>query len=591
MLTNSLPLGETLSLNTYKCGHIFTEEKISLDEQSLDFVSKDGSGKIARDYQKAGVEFIIKSGFNAIIGDQMRLGKTPQSLLALANAYEERTPCLILVRSANLWQWVREYKVWTDTLPNGIWPINGTKDYIPDGFSAYIISMDTFSRPSPCKCGHSYHKDKCKKSDCSCKIFRPDGDSMVDKLLSFGFKLVIADEAHSFKNTQSNRSQALVKFLHDISEEELLRQLKFSCIFCQYEWIEDITIKVNITDGVRNTKHHHQTECPRCHAKTARADEYKDLTNRRKCGVIMLTGTPIKNAAHEYFVPLNIVCPERFNSFEGFQREWLSPDGKRVIPYKLESFKRAIAPYVLRREKEDVFTDLPPLNRIFTVIQPDKDALVRSYNTILDGLESKLAARINPSYWDMKDELMELRRICGLMKVPWTADYLETCLMDSDKERYAVGIHHKDVRDILKHKLGGFENCLSLSGEDSAENKDRIMRQFEYSKQRVLVINMLAGGVGMDFHYVNNILILERQWSSADEEQFEFRFYNPDIKINNASTTCEYIVIKGSIEQFFYEMVEEKRKIFGETVGTNFDITKNNKSFKELVEMTVGSRL
>jgi SNF2 family DNA or RNA helicase len=37
------------------------------------------------------------------------------------------------------------------------------------------------------------------------------GDLMADKLLEFGFKFVIADEEHSFKNTDSNRTEALVK--------------------------------------------------------------------------------------------------------------------------------------------------------------------------------------------------------------------------------------------------------------------------------------------------------------------------------------------------------------------------------------------
>ena len=83
------------------------------------------------------------------------------------------------------------------------------------------------------------------------------------------------------------------------------------------------------------------------------------------------------------------------------------------------------------------------------------------------------------------------------------------------------------------------------------------------------------------------------KWSvnAADEEQFEFRFYNPDKSIKTASTNVEYVIAKGTIDEWFYDMVEEKRKIFGETIGTNWSVTNDNGSFKELMERTVASRL
>lgn len=614
-LVSSLSIGENNQLNTFKCGHVFSSTVVSLssiEKESLDFLSIDGS-KQARDYQKQGVEFIIESNFNCIIADQMRLGKTPQSLLALKNRLKEKTPCLILVRSANLWQWTREFRTWVTELPNGIFPIIGTKGFIFPGFSAYIMSMDTFSRKG-----------------------------MTDQLLKLGIRLLIVDEAHSFKNTDSNRSQSLVEFITRLNEGEMDNTLHFTCSRCAEEWDETGKIKFDKRIGHKVTSK--SSTCPKCqqycyiqqqhgesekytgdpeinkkikgllalscdtsttlHERISAKEKAEDTRvkyhieekkKRDPVGVVLLTGTPIKNRADEYFIPLNLIAPEKFPSLARFQNEWLVANDKgkytRIDPYRLDSFKKLIKPYVLRREKEDVFKELPKINRIFTVIEPDKDALVNSYNKILDKLETKLAEKVNPSFWDMADELTTLRRICGLMKVPFTSDYLETSLVDESKERYAVGIHHKDVRDMLYYKLGSEKNCFKLSGEDSAENKDRIMRNFETSSQRVLIINMLAGGVGMDFHYVNNVLILERQWSSADEEQFEFRFYNPDLKIKTASTTCEYIIIKGSIEQFFFDLVEDKRKIFGETIANHFNVTQDSTSFRELMEMTVSSRL
>lgn len=607
VLSQEYNLG-TSKLYSYKCGHLFAWEVHKLDSAALDFTST-GGDKHARDYQKTGVEFVFESNFNCIIADQMRLGKTPQSLLALKNALATRTPTLIVVKSANLWQWTREFKTWVTTLPNGIFPITmGSKSWIPPGFSAYIISMDTFSRPA------------------------------VQKLLrEIQFKLVIVDEAHSFKNSESNRSQALVDFIKFMNTGEESLELAFTCNRCQHEWTET---------GKRTYDKRHAQQvvskgsyCPKCKAycyisqQHSETDSYAPKENERQskllalandqstteherslalqraseiaplpradrepCGLILLTGTPILNRADEYFVPLNLVAPERFSSLEGFRRAWLQQDSKgqwsRVQPYRLEEFKRAIAPYVLRREKEDVYKDLPILNRIYTIIEPTKDAFSAEYNRLLDKMEVLLAEKANPSYWDMADDLMELRRICGMMKIMWTADYLEACLLDSSErsERYAVGIHHKSVRDILAMKLGE-QNCLKLSGEDNSDRKDWIMQHWQHAKEQILIINMLAGGVGMDFHYCNNVLILERQWNSPIEEQFEFRFYNPDLSIKKDPTNIEYIIAKGTIDEWWHDMVESKRRVFGETVANHWELSSDSSSFRELMERTLAGRL
>jgi SNF2 family DNA or RNA helicase len=567
-IISEVPISDTEILLSYKCGH--SDILIKELPKQLDFRAADSSKSfVARKYQEEGVDFIVNGfennpGFNCVIADQMRLGKTPQSLLALKNAYAKRTPCLIIVRGANLWQWVREYKVWTDTLPFGIYPIIGSKSFIPPGFSAYIISMDTLSR-----------------------------NGMIGKLLDFNFKLAIVDEAHSFKNTDSKRSQALVQFLQEISKEEITHTIPFICAICKFQWDEEVTINVNDNHSTVRK----EAYCPNCNAYNVHVAHKEKIKEnlQRKCGVILLTGTAIKNRADEYFIPLNIVAPEKFPSLARFRRDWLDQDqnGKwtRVKNHRYDEFKKTIRPYVLRREKEDVYTDLPPLNRIFTVIEIEDENLKKAYNKILDKLEHQLEKRSNFTFFDSIGDLMMLRQICGMAKVNWAADYLEASMLDSDTAKYAVGIHHHSVRDALAYKLAHL-GVLKLSGEDNAERKDRIMTMFEKSPERVLVINMLAGGVGMDFHYCNNVLILERQWSSADEEQFEFRFYNPDKSImGNRSTNIEYILAKGTIDEWFYDMVEEKRIIFGETIGNNWNIETDPTSFRQLIEQTVGNRL
>ncbi len=604
-------------LFTYKCGHMFAQDFDA--PRPLDLVGAN-PGKHARPYQAVGVDFIVNGhernpgGWNAIIGDKMRLGKTPQALLALKNS-PERYPALILVKSANLWQWIHEFKEFTSVLPLGIWPIVGSKGMIPPGFSAYIMSMDLLASEGTCAACNKplrlhvesidHPNGYCKKTGCSHPT--PSGDSMVERLLAFGFKALIVDEAHSMKNQSSARSQALIRFLHEISKAEITHDILFSCGICRETWTEQVTVQINATSQRVGKRSH----CPKCFTEVYQSSfrEKKDVV--RKCGVVMLTGTAIKNKADEYFVPLNIVAPDKFPSVESFRKRWLEMDSNgryRVKSYLIEQFRAEIEPYVLRREWEDVYGELPPLNRTPTIITIEDENLKKLYNATLDALEENMESKAKFNFFDSIGELTRLRQICGLAKCGWITNYIDTCLEDDPKAKWVIGLHHHAVADSLTFGLGKY-GVSKISGADSPEQKYAIMKGFQTSTDRVCLMNMLAGGVGLDMYYVENCLIAERQWSSADEEQFEARFFNPDMamvhdRLNSMPspsrfysqaapkvTNIEYIIAKGTIDEFFQNMVEQKREIFGETIANDWDLTKSADSFRELMEKTVAGRL
>ena len=649
-------------------------------------------------YQEEGAWFIYKGhgenshGFNAILGDQMRLGKTVQFLLALATAKrngDNRFPCLIIVKPANTWQWIREHDRWFSEEPLSLYPINSLDAFLPPGFDVYVISMDLIGRKGRCKaCKHhaERHKDandQCSMKDsktkktCECRQFIPGGDSMVEKLLKLNFRVCCADEMHSFKNTDSARTRGLIQFLYNIAQHETEQEFTFSCpfthdsnssIFEKYglsdaasaedilkaiklaafaahpdhggtsesfrdyqrdkekitelvlsgnhsktkiTWTEKIKIKLddrNTTATTSKTSH-----CPVCDAWVSMTAQTQ-INATQKCGIVLLSGTAIVNNAEEYFVPLHLVAPHRVPNIASFRRNWLDENNgyKTIKPWRLGQFHDFIAPYVLRREHKDVYKELPPLKRSFTIISIDDEALKKLYNQTLDIIELDMntKGRANYSYFDSIGELTKLRQICGLAKTRFAVQQIEAAMCDDNPyTRYAVGIHHHAVKDSLKLAFANSDiPILTLTGLDDAKEKDRIMREFMNSPERVTAINMLAGGVGMDFWYVENVLILERQFSSAYEDQFEARFYNPNKELVSQrmnewlgsdiwpverikNTEVEYIVAKGTIDEYFYRLVENKRRILHETIDTDWHIAQDSVSWQELLEQTLANRL
>ncbi len=584
---------------SYKCGHAFFETQAPEPERYLasrNYKSNFGT-KEAFEFQKEGVQFLFDANFNALIADPMGLGKTIQALLTAREARLEDGSrkfrhILAVVKAATTYQWYGEAKEWFDPAIHSVFLISGTRGFVPPGFDLYVISMDTLSR---------YMKT-------------PAGISV---LKSLGIDLVIVDECHSFKNPDSARSQALVKFLQDISISEIERDIELVCNFCtpksatgktelataaQLEpmrWKEKAKIKLDIrTSKQSNLSYQHISKCPRCGTRVVTYQDRIILDDReRSKGLIMLSGTPIENRAEEYFVTLNLLRPDIFTSLAGFRRNWLIQDDKgkysRIAPYRMESFRELTKNFIIRRKKTEVL-DLPPFRRTFRTIEIEDPKFKEAYNAALDSLQERVdeleAQGKEMNYFEMEANLMTLRRIVGTAKVPMAVEYIEEFLETVEDEKIAIGVHHDAVRDslyfLLKQK--GIE-VLKLSGEDSAEKKNDILKRFTESKTcRVLVINMVAGGVGLNIQAANNTLILERQWNASKEEQFEGRFWRQG---QTKPVLADYMIAAGiPTEDFFTTMVEEKRAICGESLdGWNFE--SDAEAVRQVVYQSLKSKL
>ena len=209
----------------------------------------------AYEFQKEGVQFIKETGYRCLIGDKMGLGKTVQALLALANdPSNDKLPTLYIVRSSTSWQWLLMHKEWMSSNPLGVYMIRGSKAFIPNGFSAYVVSMDTLGKLV------TWETDRTGQTI--------EGSAKLNRWIEeIGFKSVVVDECHSFKNVEARRSQALEIFLQ-------LTGIKYE---------------------------------------------------------IYLSGTAIKNRASEYYFTLHRLFPNEFPDKDTFQRQWCEKDEKGNI--------------------------------------------------------------------------------------------------------------------------------------------------------------------------------------------------------------------------------------------------------------------
>ena len=356
---------------------------------------------------------------------------------------------------------------------------------------------------------------------------------VLELLNTIGFKCVIVDECQSFKDSSSKRTIALIKLLQENDINYLLE----------------------------------------------------------------MSGTPIKNRASEYFVSLNLLAPAHFTSYAHFCRQWLLPNEKgiysRLNPVMATRFNEITSRWILRRESKDVQKDLPELRIAYRMIEIEDEDVKKSYNHQLDLFNNflKNTAKINSN--DLLGWLAKLRSITGQAKVPAAVEYTREFIdsMNGNKSKIAIGIHHKSVRDTLKivFESDGFKT-LSLSGEDDNFEKDRIAKEFNNNEdQQILIINMIAGGIGLNLQGCHNFLALERTWNGADEDQFHKRFHRHGQKSKVSGT---YLIAAGTIDEWFHELVYEKRNnLASMNIGDEIDDTQSAGFLREFSEFVVRHKL
>lgn len=369
---------------------------------------------------------------------------------------------------------------------------------------------------------------------------------LIDKILPLKIQIVIADEVQSFKNPRSARSQALVKL---------------------------------IQTGLIPHK-------------------------------IFLSGTPIKNRAGEYFTVLNLLAPGHFPSWKNFCTRWLEPERsksgaiiyKRLRKYSVDAFRELTSKWIIRRETAEVAPDLPSIRFNYQEVEITDQLIKKSYNAQLDLFANWLNAPGAKSNIGLLGWLAKLRHETEFAKIPAVAE-LAKDFLDSTEEsnaKLAIGIHHKDVRDSLHFSLEPY-GALKLSGENSPQEKQTIKERFWRPENRVLVINEQSGGVGTDgLQVCNNVFIVARQWSPADEEQFIKRF-NRDRSnlVKDGIMTAEqaslptYVTVlmaHNTIDVFFHEQNEDKKRILKDAYG-NWDLASDTDSLMELSMKVVEHRL
>ena len=229
-----------------------------------------------------------------------------------------------------------------------------------------------------------------------------------------------------------------------------------------------------------------------------------------------MSATPIYNFGDEMYNLLNLLKPGCLGDWSDFSREWCGYGAEIKDPKALGTYLRENFLF-LRRTREDVDRELPPVNKIVYQVDYDEEAVKSTQD-----LARQLAMRVTTgSFVERGQAARELdimiRHQTGVSKAKSVAQYVKV-LLESGEPILLAG-WHRDVYDIWQKELKDF-NPVMYTGSELTAQKERSKLDFIEGRSNLMMIS-LRSGIGLNGLQQRSSIVVfgELDWSPGIHEQ------------------------------------------------------------------------
>ncbi len=281
--------------------------------------------------------------------------------------------------------------------------------------------------------------------------------------------------------------------------------------------------------------------------------------------VFALSGTPIENHLGELWSIFQIVMPG------------LLPSKKEFMKLPAERVAQFIKPFVMRRKKEEVLTELPDLIEVVykNELEDQQKAI---YLAQLQQMRDRLAQVSDQEFQRSRVEilsgLMRLRQICDTPAL-FMEDYQGASgKLDSLRDllvQVADGGHRVLIFSQFKGMLEKIEQELpdlgltsfKITGSTPAKERQDMTKAFNQGERDAFLISLKAGGVGLNLTGADTVILVDLWWNPAVEAQAIGRAH----RMGQEETVEVYrLVTRGTIEEKIQELQEQKKHLVSQVL-------------------------
>ena len=289
---------------------------------------------------------------------------------------------------------------------------------------------------------------------------------------------------------------------------------------------------------------------------------------------LCLTGTPLENHLGDLWSQFDFLLPGLLGDARSFTRTWRTPIEKQGNTLRRNLLAQRVRPFILRRRKQDVASELPPKTLIVRSVELS-GAQRDLYETVRIAMDQRVREEIADkgfarSHIIILDALLKLRQVCcdpRLLKLTAAKNVQEHAKLDmlmemlpelvSEGRRILVFSQFTSMLELIeaelhKEKLG----YVKLTGD--TQNREEVVRRFQDGEVPIFLISLKAGGVGLNLTTADTVIHYDPWWNPAVENQATDRAH----RLGQLNNVFVYkLVVAGSIEEKILALQEKKAEL------------------------------
>ncbi len=308
--------------------------------------------------------------------------------------------------------------------------------------------------------------------------------------------------------------------------------------------------------------------------KNTKTKLYKAFLTLKAQHKLCLTGTPMENHLGEFWAQFNFLLPGFLGGQRQFTKLFRTPIEKHGELERKQLLNQRIKPFILRRTKDKIATELPPKTEIIQTlrIEGKQAELYESVRLAMDSrLKDIIADKgLKRSQIEVLDALLKLRQVCnhpkllsldGAKKVTQSAklDYLMETLPEQIDEGRKILIFSQftSMLSLIEDELiNAGIGYVKLTG--STTKRQELVDKFQCGEVPVFLISLRAGGVGLNLTAADTVIHFDPWWNPAVENQATDRAY----RIGQDKPVFVYkLIIENSIEEKIQKIQQNKAEL------------------------------
>jgi SNF2 family DNA or RNA helicase len=332
------------------------------------------------------------------------------------------------------------------------------------------------------------------------------------------------------------------------------------------------------------------------HIKNRSTRNAKSVKMIKSLHRLILTGTPIENSLDELWSLFDFLMPGLLSSYERFMEKYIRSPVKENSK-NLDLLKRKLSPFILRRMKKDVLSELPPVSEIVyhCHLTDTQENLYKSYAASAREELSQLVKKegFEKVQIHVLATLTRLKQICCHPAIfakedPESGDSAKYEMLMELLQNLIDGNHKTVIFSQYTRMLNIIRNELKQRGilfeylDGASKNRMGIVKRFnEDTDISVFLVSLKAGGSGLNLTGADTVIHYDMWWNPAVESQATDRVH----RIGQQNSVSSYkLVTLGTIEEKIVELQNRKKGLVKKVISSDEEVM-SKLTWEEVLEL------